>query len=52
MNNEKLIEIARKCGDRSVNCMKECPYFTQDANCVTALLYDMADKLEEKRKEE
>ena len=52
MNNEKLIEIARKCGDRSVNCKKECPYYTQDANCVTALLYDMAEKLEEKGKEE
>lgn len=52
MNTEKLIEIAKKCGDRSINCTKECPYFTQDANCVANLLYDMADRLEEKRKEE
>lgn len=51
MNTETLVAIARKCGDRTVNCKKECPYYNHDANCLTRLLHDMADKLEQSKKE-
>lgn len=41
-----IVEIARRCGDRAINCEKECPYFTKDENCVSKLLNDLADKIE------
>lgn len=45
MTRADLIKIARKCGDRTIDCTADCPFFSSD--CMVELVNALADELEQ-----
>ena len=46
MKTSELIAIARKCGDRTTNCERECPMYGKGEDCTTRLLNALAGVIE------
>lgn len=50
MTTDKLIKIARKCGNRTTDCEKECPFHKAE-DCTVQLINELADELERAKTE-